>query len=142
MTKLITRRNLYIAVLLISLAATLGSLFYSEILGLEPCKLCWYQRIFMYPIVLISAVALYRKTKELAYYVLPLSVIGAFIGAYHYVLQIIAQTQDIYAPCSVTGPSCSGFYVQYLGFITIPFMSMIAFIAISVLLYITLRIDR
>jgi len=142
MNGLINRKNIYIVVFLISLSAMLGSLYFSEILGLAPCELCWYQRILMYPIVLLSGVALYRKSKEVVFYALPLSVIGIFISGYQYALQMMPKANEISGPCSATGPACSGIYLQYFGFITIPFMSMLAFVVISVLLYISIRIDR
>ncbi len=68
-------------------AATAGSLYFSEIAHLPPCVLCWYQRILMYPLVLIIAVGILRKDKSLPFYVLPLSILGGGIAFYQYLLQ-------------------------------------------------------
>ena len=77
---------LYLAFLQ-ALIATLGSLFFSEILKFPPCVLCWYQRIAMYPLVLILAMGILKKDKNLPLYVLPLSIIGMLIGVYHNLLR-------------------------------------------------------
>lgn len=112
--------------LLVSLVATLGSLFLSEIAHFEPCKLCWLQRIFMYPQVFILAVALKEKSKDIFKYVLPLSVTGLAIAAYHYYFQISGNPL---IPCSTVGfsVSCSERFFTYYGYITIPWMSLSAF---------------
>src|SRR3972149_7646759 len=70
--------------LIVALTATLGSLYFSEVAGFEPCKLCWLQRIFMYPLVIILGTAYLRKLKDTWNYVLPLSITGGLIAAYHY----------------------------------------------------------
>lgn len=110
--------------------ATSSSLYFSEILHFPPCVLCWYQRIFMYPLVLIIAVGIIRKDKNLPFYVLPLSLFGGAIAFYHYLLQR-GIIPDKIAPCSL-GISCTTDYIEWLGFITIPFLSLIAFAVISV----------
>ena len=71
----------------VSLVATLGSLFYSEVLGFEPCKLCWFQRILMYPQPVLYLVAFLSKKKDVFLFTLPLSIIGVVIASYHYLLQ-------------------------------------------------------
>lgn len=112
-----------------SLIATLGSLYLSEIMHIPPCNLCWYQRIFMYPIVFILTVGIISKDKKLYKYVLPLSIIGLTIATYHVLLQqgIIPSGA---APC-VAGVSCVKKYIQLLGFITIPMLSLTAFLVIT-----------
>lgn len=124
----IAKYSVYLA-LILSIAATLGSLYYSEIRNFAPCTLCWYQRIFMYPLIIILTVGILRKDKKLYYYVLPMSIIGAFFALYHVLLQkgIIPQL----APC-VTGISCKVSYIEYFGFITIPLMSFATFAIITV----------
>jgi len=97
--KLLNKLALKLA-FLVSLAATSGSLFLSEIAHFEPCKFCWFQRIFMYPLVFILGVAIYKKLKDAWLYVLPLSIIGGFIAIYHYFLQV---NPEALAPCSATG---------------------------------------
>ena len=73
---------------IIALVATLGSLTYSEIIGYDPCKLCWLQRIFIYPQTVLLGLALWKKDYSIGVYSLVLSVIGGFIAGYHYLLQV------------------------------------------------------
>lgn len=119
---------LYIA-LLQAIVATLGSLYFSEIAHLIPCVLCWYQRILMYPLVVIIAVGILKKDKYLPYYVLPLSITGLLIAIYHYLLQMGVIPESA-APC-VAGISCASRLVEWFGFITIPFLSLVAFAVIT-----------
>ena len=105
--------------------ATGGSLYFSEIAHLPPCVLCWYQRILMYPLVLIIAVGILRKDKGLPFYVLPLSILGMGVALYQYLLQRGILPNSI-APCTL-GVSCTTKYVEYFGFVTIPFLSLMAF---------------
>lgn len=115
--------------LLVALVATLGSLYYSEVRGFIPCTLCWYQRILMYPLVAILLVGLVRRDPGLAAYVLPLSLLGILFSSYHYTLQLGLWGGES-AACRV-GVPCSGRYVNYLGFITIPLQALTAFLLIS-----------
>ncbi len=114
----------------ISLIATLGSLTYSDVIGYEPCKLCWVQRIFMYPQVVLFGLALVRKeTKKIFPYAVALSLIGAGFALYHYLLQIgVVSTSS----CSVVGYSakCAEIFTMNLGYITIPFMALTSFLLI------------
>lgn len=114
---------------IVALIATLGSLFFSEIAGFEPCKLCWFQRILMYPQVILLAIAFLKKDKNIADYSIALSTIGAVIAAYHYYLQV-GGTQIF--PCSTVGysVSCSQKFILQFGYITIPMMSLTAFLLI------------
>jgi len=116
-----------------ALTATLGSLFYSEVAGFEPCKLCWFQRIFMYPQAIILGMALFRKDPGVRIYSLTLSVIGALIAGYHYLLQLGAAPA---LPCAAVGYSaaCSQRFVLQFGYITIPMMAFTAFLMIIVVL--------
>lgn len=117
------------ALLYIALAqaavATAGSLFFSEVLQLPPCVLCWYQRILMYPLVFILAVGILRKDRGVVWYALPLAIVGWAIALYHTLLQwnIIPEAA---APC-LQGISCTTVQINLLGFITIPFMAFVAF---------------
>ncbi|OGG03613.1 hypothetical protein A2W14_03180 [Candidatus Gottesmanbacteria bacterium RBG_16_37_8] len=122
--------------LIISLIATLGSLFYSEIAKYEPCRLCWYQRILMYPQVILLTLAIIKKERHLSDYLMALSLPGFIIASYHYYLQ--RGGQSIF-PCSVVGfsQSCSTRFVMELGFITIPFMAATAFLLIIILMLIS-----
>lgn len=139
MQKLITKNILYVAWIQ-ALAAMLGSLYYSEIKNYTPCSLCWYQRILMYPLVLIIAVGILRKDKNLPFYVLPLSILGWFIALYHILLQKGILPEAI-APCTI-GASCLTKYTGYFGFITIPVMSFTAFTVINICMFIYLRWSR
>ncbi len=114
----------------VSLIATLGSLFYSEVALYNPCKLCWYQRIFMYPLVVLLWVAMMKHYfKEIKAYVVSLSLIGLSISTYHYWLQ---RFGDQNVPCSVVGisESCAKSEFLNFGYITIPLMAGSAFLLI------------
>jgi disulfide bond formation protein DsbB len=139
MQKLIQKNILYLAWIQ-ALTAMLGSLYYSEIKHYTPCSLCWYQRILMYPLVLIIAVGILRKDKNLPYYVLPLSILGWFTALYHILLQKGILPEAV-APCSI-GASCATKYTGYFGFITIPVMSFTAFTVINICMYLYLKWGR
>ena len=85
---LVKQYAIYVAFLQAWLA-TLGSLYFSEIRDFRPCLLCWYQRILMYPLIIILGVAIFRKDKNAAYYVLPMSIMGVAIAFYQYLLQVL-----------------------------------------------------
>jgi disulfide bond formation protein DsbB len=134
--KWVKNNILYIAWTL-SLLAVLGSLYFSNVRGFPPCVLCWYQRIFMYPLVLILGVGILRKDRNVAYYVLPLSIIGLLISLYHNLLyyRIIPESA---APC-VSGVSCTTKFIEYFGFVTIPLLSLLGFLAINICMLIYLK---
>ncbi|KGP71561.1 disulfide oxidoreductase [Pontibacillus yanchengensis] len=111
--------------------ATFGSLFFSEVLNFIPCEKCWYQRILMYPQVLLYGLALFHKDLRYAQAGLYLSGIGIVIAAYHYGLQKIPALHAESSSCGVV--PCDGEYINLLGFITIPFLSLIAFTVIFVM---------
>jgi len=134
---LIKKYAIYLAFLQVW-TAVLGSLYFSEIKGLTPCFLCWVQRIFMYPLIFLFSVAILRKDRNVAYYVLPLSVTGALVGFYQYLLQMTPLSKVEAATCSATAP-CSAIQIMFFGFITIPFLSMTAFIVISLLMLVILK---
>lgn len=116
---------------IVALVATSGSLYFSEVAGFAPCILCWYQRILMYPQTVILGVALWRKSKDVWQYSLPLSLIGLSLAAYHYHLQI---SPNALAPCATVGfsVSCSERFFTHYGYITIPWMSLSAFLLITI----------
>ncbi|UOY91986.1 disulfide oxidoreductase [Ectobacillus sp. JY-23] len=113
-----------------SLTATLGSLYFSEIMKYEPCTLCWYQRILMYPLILLLGIAIIRKDYKIAVYTLPLASIGACFSMYHYALQKIPALSEAGASCGRV--PCTGDYINWFGFVTIPFLALIAFIIVAV----------
>jgi disulfide bond formation protein DsbB len=112
--------------------ATLGSLFFSEVMHWTPCVLCWYQRICMYPLALILGVGIVRKDKNVFTYVLPLSIIGWVIALYHNLLYYNIIPHSL-APCTA-GVSCTTKYFAWFGFITIPLLSFTAFTVITILM--------
>jgi disulfide bond formation protein DsbB len=118
-------------VLGIALLATFGSLYFSEVADFPPCTLCWYQRIFMYPIVLIALTGLIEKDDTWTRYALPLVIPGALIAVFHNLLyyNIILEAA---APC-VAGISCTTKYIEWFGFVTIPLLSLAAFIGVMAL---------
>lgn len=127
-----TTRNtvvLYIA-WVISIVATLGSLYFSEIQEFVPCELCWYQRILMYPLVLIIGVAVFANDFKVKRYVLPLTLIGSGIGIMHYLQQKVPSLSGL-TPCA-QGVPCNIEYINWFGFVTIPFLSLTAFILITI----------
>jgi len=123
-----------------SLAAVLGSLFMSQVLNFPPCILCWYQRIFLYPIFFIITAGILRNDKKFYLYVLPLSVIGLIISFYHNLLYYSILPENV-APC-VQGIFCTTKQLQFLGFITIPLLSFTAFSIITLCMLILKRSDR
>ena len=138
-----------------ALIAMLGSLYYSgygdpvkNVMdgrifpsggGFTPCELCWFARILMYPIVCISAVALVKEDKRFVDYVLPLAIPGVLLEFYHYGLQKWNFPNPF--QCTAANP-CSALQVNYLGFITIPFLCLVAFISITALALWQIRVRR
>jgi disulfide bond formation protein DsbB len=113
----------------IALISMVGSLFFSEVMDLPPCVLCWYQRIAMYPLVLIIGIGIINHDSNVKKYALPLSLIGLAIAIYHNLLYY-GLIADSIIPCK-EGISCTSKQIEWLGFITIPLMALTAFIAIS-----------
>ena len=124
--KLITYQNQLNCSYIIALTATLGSLYYSEIAGYNPCKLCWYQRILMYPQVVLYLISMVIKDKLIKWYGMGLSLIGLILAGYHYLLQIDFIKVS---SCSTVGfsISCSERFTTTFGYITIPMMALSAF---------------
>ncbi|MCM3691538.1 disulfide oxidoreductase [Neobacillus niacini] len=112
-----------------SLIATIGSLYFSEVLHYIPCTLCWYQRIFMYPLAIMLGIAFYQNDRGIVKYALPLSIIGMIISVYHTALQKIPYLQQ-FEMCT-SGVPCSKDYINWLGFITIPILAFTAFTIIT-----------
>ena len=121
-------------------AATLGSLFFSEIMDFAPCSLCWYQRIFMYPLVIVLAVGLLPLDRQVVRFGLPLAIGGWLFALFHTLLYegVIPESAS---PCSM-GVSCSEEYIELLGFLSIPLLSLLAFTAVvGALLFLRKRLD-
>lgn len=128
---------LLLAAWLVALSATLGAVFIGEVMGQTPCLLCWYQRIFMFPLALILLIACIKNDAGIWRYGLPLALIGAGFALYHSLLYggII---QEPIVQCGA-GPSCSSAAMSLFGWLPLPFVSLIAFGAISTLLFLARR---
>lgn len=122
---------------LIAGISTLGSLFFSDVMGYAPCVLCWYQRIFIYPLVLIFGAGLFSFDAGVIKYSLPLAVAGWFVALYHTLLYSGIIPKSI-QPCS-EGVSCTEKYIELFGFLSIPLLSLLSFTAIIILLFILKR---
>lgn len=129
--KLILEYGLY-AVWLQALVATLGSLYFSEVAKFTPCVLCWYQRICMYPLLVLMTVGIIKKDNNVVQYALPLSLIGTVISIYHNLLYYKVLPEAV-APCEI-GASCLTRFISWFGFVTIPLLALVAFLVIDVLL--------
>ena len=116
---------------LVALVATVGSLIYSEVAHFVPCRLCWFQRIAMYPMSVILLVGAIRKEAVARLYALPLALVGLGISIYHYIIQLYPSLEG--SSCDPVAP-CSSRYVEVFGFVSIPFMAGAGFMVIAVLL--------
>ena len=121
---------------LIASASTLGALFFGEVMKLPPCSLCWYQRIFMFPMMLILPFGLFPFDRNVIRSVLPLVGIGGLVAALH-VLVVEGIIPERVAPCR-QGVPCSETVAEWFGFVTIPMLSLVAFLAVAALLILAL----
>ena len=120
------------AALVVAVLATAGSLYFSEVAHFEPCRLCWYQRIAMYPLVVLLGVASWRRDNGVRPYVVPLAIIGALIAAYHYALEWLPWLDT--GACSATAP-CTVVWFRELGFVSLPYLALSAFLLILALMW-------
>jgi disulfide bond formation protein DsbB len=114
------------AAFVVSAIATGGSLFFSEIAGFVPCELCWYQRICMYPLSIITLLAALRRDYRIAVYLLPLPIVGACVSVYHLLVEngVVGQS----SACFVSAPGgCATKWINEFGYITIPTLALTAF---------------
>jgi hypothetical protein len=116
---------------IVAMLATIGSLYFSEIAHFEPCRLCWYQRIAMYPLVVILGIAAVRRDADAGIYVRALAGIGAVISTYHLALEWVPALDT--GACGV-GPSCTVIWFREFGFISLPLLALAAFLLILTLL--------
>ncbi|MGB5867203.1 MAG: disulfide oxidoreductase [Arcobacteraceae bacterium] len=124
--------NMIFIFFLVASSATLGSLFFSEIMKFVPCSMCWYQRIFMYPLVLIFLINLLYPDDKVFKYAISLVVVGLVLSIYHNLLMWDIIPESI-VPC-VSGVPCSTEYINWFGFVTIPFLSLVAYSMLFILL--------
>ncbi|MBA1264564.1 MAG: disulfide bond formation protein B [Gammaproteobacteria bacterium HGW-Gammaproteobacteria-9] len=122
---------------LLAVAATLAALFIGEVMGRTPCVLCWFQRIFMFPLAVILTIAFYRADFTVWRYALPLAVIGWVMALYHCLLFVGVIPED-QKPCSA-GTSCSGADMLIFGSVPLPLLSLAVFTAIVLLLVLIRR---
>ena len=120
-----------------ALLATLGSLFMSRFLHFPPCELCWYQRALMFPLVVVIAVGILRKDKNMPFYALPLSIGGLIVASYHNLLYYGLIPETI-SPCTI-GASCTQKQLELFGFVTIPLLSFISFAIITFCMVLVLK---
>jgi disulfide bond formation protein DsbB len=111
----------------VALGSTLGSLYFSEVANFVPCNLCWYQRIAMYPLVLILGIAAVRRDLSIRLYAIPLAAIGALVSTYHYALEWFPELD--YGACKA-GIPCTQVWFREFGFISLPFLALVAFLLV------------
>ncbi|MDD5175006.1 MAG: disulfide bond formation protein B [Sterolibacterium sp.] len=126
-----TAWTLIFAAWLVASVSTLGALFFGEVMQLPPCVLCWYQRIFMFPLVLILPIGLFPFDRKVVCYALPLAVLGWLFAVFH-VLLVAGVIPESIKPCT-QGVPCSQKVIEWFGFVTIPLLSVVAFSAIVAL---------
>ena len=117
---------------LVASVSTLAALFFGEVMQLPPCVLCWYQRIFMFPLVLILPIGLFPFDRNVVRYALPLAVIGCLFAVFHLLL-VAGVIPESIKPCT-QGVPCSQTVIEWFGFVTIPLLSALAFLTILALL--------
>jgi disulfide bond formation protein DsbB len=116
--------------LLVAAVATAGSLYFSEVVHYVPCRLCWFQRVAMYPITVIALVGLLRRDRGARWYLLPLAAIGLLISSYHYLIEWKPALDT--GACALFGPACSDIWFRSFGFVTLAFMALCGFAFIIV----------
>lgn len=116
----------------VALVATTGSLYYSESAGFIPCELCWYQRILMYPLVVVLGIAALRRDKRVWTYALPLVGIGALVSTYHWLVERVPAFAES-SSCSTVVP-CTAPWFEKLGFVTLAWMALSGFLLIGTLM--------
>ena len=119
---------------LVAAGATLGSLYFSEIADFVPCRLCWFQRIAMYPLTVVLLVGAIRKDRAVRWYAGPLAVIGAAISGWHTLIEWRPQLDN--GECELTGPSCTYVWFREFGFISLATMALTGFLTILILLFV------
>lgn len=129
--------NIVFLCFLVASIATFGSLFFSEIMNFVPCSMCWYQRIFMYPLVLIFLINLLYPDDKVFKYSMTLVATGLAFSIYHNLLMFDIIPESV-VPC-VSGVPCSTEYINWFGFVTIPLLSLISYSILFVLLMIGKR---
>lgn len=116
---------------MIAVVATAGSLFFSEVMKFIPCNLCWYQRILMYPLTILLLVATVKQDRKVSGYILPLSMLGLSFSTYHYLMEKTNLFPNADQACGIV--PCTTEYINWFGFVTIPFLALVAFLLITLI---------
>ena len=126
---------------IVAATATSGSLYFSEVAHFAPCRLCWFQRIAMYPLSVILLVGAIRRDAAVRWYVGPLAAIGALVAAYHTLIEIKPELDS--GACELFGPSCTDVWFEQFGFMTLANMSLVGFLTVLLLMFVRFpeRID-
>jgi disulfide bond formation protein DsbB len=132
--------NLLFACWIIASGSTLGSLFFSDVMGFAPCVLCWYQRIALFPLVVILPMGLFPLDARVARFALPLTAAGVLTAVYHNLLYAGLIPKSV-QPCA-QGVPCTEKYIELFGFVSIPLLSLLALAAVTGLLFIVSRRER
>jgi len=130
---------LIFAACIIATGATLGSLFFSEVMSIPICELCWYQRVALYPLVLVLAMSLFPYNPGIVRIAGTLTALGWFVALFQ-VLLVAGIIPENVQPC-VQGIPCSEIHISLLGFLSIPVLSLLTFSLIGVLLFLTHRME-
>lgn len=125
---------------MLALVASLGSLFFGEVMRLPPCSLCWYQRICLFPLTIVFAVGIALRDRNLFSYATPLVVVGLGLAVYHNLIYYGVVSEAL-SPCT-QGVPCSSRQIEWLGFITIPLLALFGFLGILVCLMMHRGIQR
>ena len=140
MSKIMSKWNLLFISWITACVATAGSLFFSEVMNYPPCSLCWYQRILLYPLVLIFGVGLWTEDASYKKYVYPMAGLGLAVAAYHNLLYFGIISEEL-APCTQE-LSCTNKQLELFGFLTIPLLSLFGFLMIMVLTWLDSRVGE
>jgi disulfide bond formation protein DsbB len=128
---------------LVAATATAGSLYFSEVAHFVPCRLCWFQRIAMYPLSVILLVGAIRRDPAVRWYAGPLAAVGAAVAAYHTLIERRPELDT--GACELFGPSCTDVWFEECGFVTLATMSLVGFLTILLLMFVrfpaTLDVD-
>ena len=116
--------------LIVAAGSMAGSLYFSESAHFIPCRLCWFQRVAMYPIALVALIALFRRDRGARWYIVPMATIGALISTWHYLVEWNPTWEG--TSCGLFGPACSDIWFRQWGFSTLAFMALCGFVSIIV----------
>jgi disulfide bond formation protein DsbB len=135
----ISTKIIFLCFLIVSIA-TMGSLFFSEVMGFIPCNMCWYQRIFIYPLVFIFLTNLLYPDDKVFKYAIAIVVVGLLFSIYHNLLMFDIIPESA-VPCT-SGIPCSTEYIKWFGFINIPLLSLTTYLMLFFLLMFGKKLNK